>query len=42
MGWRIQPDLLYDHPFNDLPRDGRFTVRFSTGPCFNFGNKIVK
>ena len=26
---------------NDLLKDGRFTVRFSTGPCFNFGGNIA-
>lgn len=41
-GWRTQSDLVYDHLFSDLLKDGRFTVRFSTGPCFNFGNNIKK
>jgi hypothetical protein len=41
-GWRVQSDLVYDHLFNDLLQDGRFTVRFSTGPSFNFGKNIVK
>jgi hypothetical protein len=41
-GWRTQADLVYDHLFSDLLADGRFTVRFSTGPCFNFGKNIVK
>jgi len=41
-GWRTQSDLVYDHLFGDLLKDGRFTVRFSTGPCFNFGSNIVK
>ena len=41
-GWRTQADLVYDHLFDDLLKDGRFTVRFSTGPCFNFGKNIVK
>jgi hypothetical protein len=39
---RTQTDLVYDHLFNDLLRDGRFTVRFSVGPAFNFGKNIVK
>lgn len=38
--WRVQADLVYDHLFNDLLRDGRFTTRFSTGPAFNFGRNI--
>lgn len=41
-GWRTQADLVYDHLFNDLLKDGRFTTRFSTGPCFNFGKNIVE
>jgi hypothetical protein len=42
LGWRTQADLVYDHLFSDLLKDGRFTVRFSTGPCFNFGKNIAK
>jgi hypothetical protein len=42
IGWRTQADLVHDHLFDDLLKDGRFTVRFSTGPCFNFGGNIVK
>jgi hypothetical protein len=38
--WRVQADLVYDHLFNDLLRDGRMTVRFSVGPTFNFGKNI--
>jgi hypothetical protein len=41
LGWRTQADLVYDHLFSDLLKDGRFTTRFSTGPCFNFGPNIV-
>jgi hypothetical protein len=41
-GWRTQADLVYDHLFDDLLKDGRFTVRFSTGPCFNFGRNVEK
>src|SRR5271157_2477082 len=37
---RTQADLVYDHLFNDVLKDGRFTVRFSIGPCFNFGKNI--
>ena len=40
--WRSQADLVHDHLFNDLLKDARFTVRFSCGPAFNFGKKIVK
>jgi hypothetical protein len=39
---RTQADVVYDHLFNDLLKDGRFTVRFSFGPAFNFGPKIGK
>jgi hypothetical protein len=40
LAWRVQADLVYDHLFNDLLRDGRFTTRFSVGPAFNFGRNI--
>ena len=39
---RVQADLVYDHLFSDLLQDGRFTTRFSIGPCFNFGKNIRK
>jgi hypothetical protein len=41
-GWRVQSDLVYDHLFDDLLKDGRFTTRFSVGPIFNFGRNIAK
>jgi hypothetical protein len=37
---RTQADVVWDHLFNDLLRDGRWTVRFSVGPAFNFGKNI--
>jgi hypothetical protein len=40
IAWRVQSDLVYDHLFNDLLKDGRFTTRFSVGPAFNFGHNI--
>ena len=40
VSWRVQADLVYDHLFNDLLRDGRFTTRFAVGPAFNFGRNI--
>lgn len=40
--WRTQADLVYDHLFDDLLKDGRFTTRFSTGPAFNFGKNIAE
>jgi len=39
---RTQVDVVYDHLFNDLLKDGRWTVRFSVGPAFNFGPNIKK
>lgn len=39
---RTQADLVYDHLFSDLLKDGRWTVRFSFGPCFNFGSNVAK
>lgn len=40
--WRTQADLVYDHLFDDLLKDGRFTTRFAVGPAFNFGKNIAK
>jgi hypothetical protein len=40
--WRTKADMVYDHLFNDLLKDGRLTARFSTGPCFNFGKNIAE
>ncbi|HXB70471.1 MAG TPA: hypothetical protein VNY05_19635 [Candidatus Acidoferrales bacterium] len=39
---RTQADVVYDHLFNDLLNDGRWTVRFSVGPAFNFGKNIAE
>jgi hypothetical protein len=39
---RTQADVVHDHLFNDLLKDGRWTVRFSVGPAFNFGKNIKK
>jgi hypothetical protein len=39
--WRTQSDLVHDHLFNDLLTNGRYTVRFSSGPAFNFGKNIA-
>jgi len=39
---RTQADLVYDHLFNDILRNGRFTTRFSVGPAFNFGRNIAQ
>lgn len=40
LGLRTQADYVYDHLFNDLLQNGRWTTRFSIGPCFNFGKNI--
>jgi hypothetical protein len=40
VGLRVQADLVRDHLFNDILRESRGTVRFSVGPCFNFGRNI--
>lgn len=42
LAFRTQADYVYDHLFNDLLRDGRWTTRFSVGPCFNFGKNIAE
>ncbi len=42
VGLRVQADLVYDHLFSDLLKDGRLTTRFSIGPCFNFGKNIAR
>ena len=42
VGLRVQADLVRDHLFNDILKDSRGTVRFSIGPCFNFGRNIVE
>ena len=42
VGVRVQADVVYDHLFSDLLKDGRVTARFSVGPCFNFGKNIVR
>lgn len=41
-GIRTQGDLVWDHLFNDILAQGRWTTRFSVGPCFNFGRNIVE
>jgi hypothetical protein len=41
-GLRIQVDVAYDHLFDDLLANGRWTVRFSVGPAFNFGRNVAK
>lgn len=38
---RLQTDVVYDHLFSDILRDGRWSIRFSVGPAFFFGPNIV-
>jgi hypothetical protein len=42
VGLRVQADLVYNHLFNDILQDGRWTTRFSVGPCFNLGKNVPK
>ena len=37
---RLQADLVHDHLFSDLLKDGRNTVRFSVGPAWQFGRNV--
>ncbi len=39
---RVQDDLVYDHLFSNLLKNGEMTTRFSIGPCLNFGKNIRK
>jgi len=39
---RTQGDLVWDHLFNDILAEGRWTHRFSIGPCINFGRNIAE
>jgi len=39
---RTQGDLVWDHLFNDILAQGRWTSRFSIGPCINFGKNIAQ
>ena len=39
-GIRMHTDLVWDHLFNDILRNGRWTVRASIGPSFHFGRNI--
>ncbi len=37
---RVQADLVHDHLFSDLLKNGRNTVRFSIGPAWQFGRNV--
>jgi hypothetical protein len=38
---RGQMDVVYNHPFNDILADGRWTYRYSVGPSFHFGRNTA-
>ena len=40
-GIRGQMDAVYNHPFNDILENGRWTYRYSVGPSFHFGRNIL-
>jgi len=40
-GVRGQMDVVYNHPFNDILADGRWTYRYSVGPSFHFGRNMA-
>ena len=39
-GLRGQMDIVWNHPFNDILADGRWTFRYSVGPSFHFGRNV--
>jgi len=41
IGIRGQMDFVYNHPFNDILADGRWTYRYSVGPSFHFGRNMA-
>ena len=41
-GVRAQLDAVYNHPFNDILANARWTYRYSVGPTFHFGRNIAK
>jgi len=41
VGLRAQMDFVYNHPFNDILADGRWTYRYSVGPSFHFGRNTA-
>ena len=41
IGVRMQMDAVYNHPFNDILANGRWTFRASVGPAFHFGRNIA-
>jgi hypothetical protein len=41
IGLRAQMDVVYNHPFNDILANGRWTFRYSIGPSFHFGRDVT-
>jgi hypothetical protein len=41
IGLRAQMDVVWNHPFNDILANGRWTFRYSVGPSFHFGRNIA-
>ena len=39
-GLRAQIDFVYNHPFNDILANGRWTLRYSIGPSLHFGRNV--
>ena len=42
IGIRGQMDVVYNHPFNDILANGRWTFRYSVGPSFHFGRNMAQ
>ena len=42
VGIRGQLDFVYNHPFNDILANGRWTFRYSVGPSFHWGSTAGK
>lgn len=40
VGLRAQMDAVWNHPFNDILANGRWTYRYSVGPSFHFGSDL--
>src|SRR5581483_4700300 len=38
----LQVDVVRDHLFNDILKDGRWTVRLAAGPNFQWGRNVMK
>lgn len=42
VGLRAQMDFVYNHPFNDILANGRWTYRYSVGPSFHLGTNVAR